>query len=252
MKVIGVTGGVGSGKSRVLAILKEDFGAKIILADEVARQLEEPGQPGLIRLTRYFGKEILEEDGTLDRVRLATIIFRDEKALEAVNRMIHPLVWETIKEMVSSMRTSRNVGMSQNGRLPHTGGKLTAAEESVVTAAALEPAEQIFVPTPALPVTSASIPEAVCLTAVESALFNEQTRSICDQVWLIDTSDENRIRRLMENRGYTREKCISIIKNQKSREEFLEFCDVVINNDGSIEQVRQKVHEQLGKQGISR
>ena len=100
MKVIGVTGGVGSGKSRVLAILKEDFGAKIILADEVARQLEEPGQPGLIRLIRYFGKEILGEDGTLDRVRLATIIFRDEKALEAVNRMIHPLVWETIKEMV--------------------------------------------------------------------------------------------------------------------------------------------------------
>lgn len=202
MKVIGITGGVGSGKSRVLALLEEEFGATVILADEVARQLEEPGQPGLTRLTEYFGREILGEDGHLDRARLAARIFEDTEALEAVNRMIHPLVWENIRDRIAAV------------------------------AAPLE-GEQTALPS---------------LVAIESALFDSRTRSLCQEMWLIDTSDENRISRLMAGRGYSREKCLSIIRNQRSREEFLAFCDVVIDNNGSLEQVRQQIHEQVRKQ----
>ena len=202
MKVIGITGGVGSGKSRVLALLEEEFGATVILADEVARQLEEPGQPGLTRLMEYFGREILGEDGHLDRARLAARIFEDPEALEAVNRMIHPLVWQAIRDRIAAV------------------------------AAPLE-GEQTALPS---------------LVAIESALFDSRTRSLCQEMWLIDTSDENRISRLMAGRGYSREKCLSIIRNQRSREEFLAFCDVVIDNNGSLEQVRQQIHEQVRKQ----
>lgn len=210
MKVIGITGGVGSGKSRVLALLEEEFGASVILADEVARELEEPGQPGLARLTEYFGREILGEDGRLDRARLAARIFEDPEALEAVNRMIHPLVWETIREMVSAAEGCA----ASEGTVP-----LDAEENGVLDS-------------------------RVPMIAIESALFDPRTRSLCQEVWFIDTSDENRISRLMANRGYSREKCLSIIRNQKSREEYLAFCDVVIDNNGSLEQVRQQIRRE--------
>ena len=111
MKVIGITGGVGAGKSRVLALLEEEFGARIILADEVARQLQEPGQPGFVRLLEYFGDGILGKDGRLERAGLAARIFRDQEALEAVNRMIHPLVWQRIQKMAADF-----------GKTPAAGG----------------------------------------------------------------------------------------------------------------------------------
>ena len=67
MKVIGITGGVGAGKSRVMAILKEEYDAWIIQADEVAKDLEEPGQPGYERLLAVFGPSLLAKDRTIDR-----------------------------------------------------------------------------------------------------------------------------------------------------------------------------------------
>lgn len=226
MKVIGITGGVGSGKSRVLALLEEEFGATVILADEVARQLEEPGQPGFARLTEYFGREILGEDGHLDRARLAARIFEDQEALEAVNRMIHPLVWQAIRDRIAAVAAPSEGERTAlpGGGVPLEGEGADAPDETVIP------------------------DQGPSLVAIESALFDSRTRSLCQEMWLIDTSDENRISRLMAGRGYSREKCLSIIRNQRSREEFLAFCDVVIDNNGSLEQVRQQIHEQIRKQ----
>ncbi len=231
MKVIGITGGVGAGKSRVLALLEEEFGAGIILADEVARQLQEPGQPGFVRLLEYFGDGILGEDGRLDRAGLAARIFRDQEALEAVNRMIHPLVWQTIQKMAADF-----------GRPPAAGETVLGDQGAGPQGAGASPAAGGTTPG-----GQGTGPQGagVSLVAVESALFDRESRSLCQELWFIDTSDENRISRLMAGRGYTRERCVSIIKNQKSREEFLAFCDVVIDNNGSLDQVRRQIRRQV-------
>ena len=100
MMVLGLTGGVGAGKSRILELFSEEYGAQVIQADLVARQLEEPGQPGRTGLVILFGNGILQADGTLDRKRFAEQIFENPEALKRVNALIHPLTWNEIKRQI--------------------------------------------------------------------------------------------------------------------------------------------------------
>lgn len=95
--IIGVTGGVGSGKSRVLRILAEEFSAHVISADDVAKELMKPGQEGLRRVAGYLGGAVLNPDGSLNRPAMARIIFSDEEKRRHVNQLIHPLVWEAVQ-----------------------------------------------------------------------------------------------------------------------------------------------------------
>lgn len=90
--VIGITGGVGAGKSQVLSLLKKDFGAEVIAADEVGRELMEPDGACFSAVVELFGSEIVRKDGTLDRQKIAGIIFQDKQMLERQNAIIHPAV----------------------------------------------------------------------------------------------------------------------------------------------------------------
>lgn len=95
-RIIGITGGVGAGKSQVLEILKEDYGANIILSDQVAKDLMEPGREGYERVVAYLGNEILDEKKRINRPRMAEIIFTQEEKRLEVNRLTHPLVWREV------------------------------------------------------------------------------------------------------------------------------------------------------------
>lgn len=97
-KIIGITGGVGAGKSSVLEILRTKFKARVILADLAAHDLMEPGSEGLKKVTEALGTGFLDADGSVDRKALAELIFHNEKALATMNGIIHPLVWETMKK----------------------------------------------------------------------------------------------------------------------------------------------------------
>ena len=97
MRLIGLTGGIGSGKSTVAALLRE-LGATVIDADEATRAVQAPGSPGLKQLVEAFGPEILTPDGALDRPRLAAIAFSDPEARRRLNEIIHPLVREWMAE----------------------------------------------------------------------------------------------------------------------------------------------------------
>ena len=77
--------------------------------------------------------------------------------------------------------------------------------------------------------------------------MQQQSRQLCDTLWYVDASEENRIVRLMENRGYTRERCKNIIRNQPEREAFLALADVVIDNNGTLEETREQIARQLGE-----
>lgn len=100
MKKVGLTGGIGSGKSEVARRLGE-CGAVIIDADKIAREVVEPGTPGLARITEAFGAGVLRADGALDREKLASIVFADQERLATLNEITHPLVGERIEELQS-------------------------------------------------------------------------------------------------------------------------------------------------------
>lgn len=91
MRVIGLTGGIGSGKSTVSALLAER-GAVIIDADAITRELQQPGQPVFEAMVERFGPEIVAADGTLDRAAVANIVFRDEEAKKDLEGIVHPAV----------------------------------------------------------------------------------------------------------------------------------------------------------------
>ena len=96
MKIIGVTGGVGAGKSTVLNYLEKRYGAKLILADLGGHEVMEPGHEAYEQVVKVFGQEIVSEDKTIDRKALGAIVFADEKKRMILNRIIHPAVRQEI------------------------------------------------------------------------------------------------------------------------------------------------------------
>ena len=101
MRIIGLTGGIGSGKSTVSEMLRE-LGAAVVDADAGARAVVEPGQPALAEIREAFGDEVLGPDGGLDRERLATLVFADEDARSRLNAITHPRVREWMAEQVQA------------------------------------------------------------------------------------------------------------------------------------------------------
>ncbi|MFF7329319.1 dephospho-CoA kinase [Streptomyces sp. NPDC090306] len=91
MLSVGLTGGIGAGKSEVSRLLVE-HGAVLVDADRIAREVVEPGTDGLAAITAAFGTEVLAADGSLDRPRLGSVVFADPERLAVLNGIVHPLV----------------------------------------------------------------------------------------------------------------------------------------------------------------
>ncbi|GAA1824951.1 dephospho-CoA kinase [Actinomadura chokoriensis] len=101
MLKVGLTGGIGSGKSEVSARLDER-GAVVIDADKIAREVVEPGTPGLAAVVAEFGEEVLLPSGALDREKVGKIVFADPERLAALNAIVHPLVGERMQELMDA------------------------------------------------------------------------------------------------------------------------------------------------------
>jgi dephospho-CoA kinase len=99
---VGLTGGIGSGKSEVARLLA-DRGAVVIDADALAREVVAPGTPGLARVAAEFGPQVLGPDGALDRARLAAVVFADEAARNRLNRIVHPLIAARTAERLAGL-----------------------------------------------------------------------------------------------------------------------------------------------------
>ena len=108
MKVIGLTGGVGSGKSTVAHILEQDYHAKLLIADDIGYALSLKGAPCFEAITALFSEEygnsVLCENGELNRKKIAGIVFEKKDDLDQMNKIIHPAVKETIKKQISQYR----------------------------------------------------------------------------------------------------------------------------------------------------
>ncbi|HEX2074465.1 MAG TPA: dephospho-CoA kinase [Geodermatophilus sp.] len=97
---IGLTGGIGSGKSTVAALLAAR-GARIVDADVIAREVVAPGTPGLAAVVQAFGKQVLTPDGALNRPALAAVVFADPEARRRLDGIVHPLVRERARQLVA-------------------------------------------------------------------------------------------------------------------------------------------------------
>jgi dephospho-CoA kinase len=139
VRVVGLTGGIGSGKSTVARLLAER-GAIVIDADQVAREIVEPGEPALAEIAAHFGAEVLTEDGALDRPALAAIVFNDADARRDLEAITHPRIGDRIVARLAEIRLGeRSDGASRVVVLDHpllveTGTTQACDDVIVVTA----------------------------------------------------------------------------------------------------------------------
>ncbi len=198
MRFIGITGGVGAGKTAILSYLREKPGVRVMLADEVAHMLMQPGTECFLKLKEAFdGEDIYSENKSFDREKLAAVIFSDDSRRARMNGIVHPAVKEYVKDQY---------------RMEQSKGELSF------------------------------------LFLEAALLIEEHYDAICDELWYIYTSEENRRMRLKESRGYTEERLEGIFASQLKEEEYRRACSVVIDNNGTMEQSFEQIETALRRE----
>lgn len=189
LKLIGLTGGIASGKSTVSCFIKSK-GYAIIDADQIAREVVEKGSLGLNKIANVFGKEILNNDGTLNRRKLRGIVFKDKNALKKLEKITHPLIINKIKESIISLEKDPNIHIA-------------------------------FLDCP--------------------LLFEMSLEDLVDEIWLISTTIENQINRIIDRDDSSISDAKNIINQQLSLDEKASRADVVIENNSSIKSLELKL-----------
>lgn len=111
MLIIGITGGIGSGKTAASDYLAEK-GITVVDADQVSRQIVEPGQPALEQIRAHFGNEVLQSDGRLDRARLREIVFADPEQRRALEAITHPAIGQEIRRQLEASQSPYTILVS--------------------------------------------------------------------------------------------------------------------------------------------
>lgn len=121
MLLVGLTGGIGAGKSTVATLLAER-GAVVIDADSIVRELQRPGTDVFRAIVERFGSQVVATDGTLDRERLADIVFRNDDARSALNAIVHPAVYAEMSERIAAVKDDDKVVVLDIPLLAEAGG----------------------------------------------------------------------------------------------------------------------------------
>ena len=182
--IIGVMGGVGSGKSTVLNYLENNYEANIIEADKVAKEVMLPGNDVYNEIVKTFPEVIA--DNKIDSKKLAEIVFNNKEQLEKLNSITHP---GAVKEIVSRIKSSKN--------------RIIVVESAILLGSGVE--------------------------------------QYCDELWFVFCNRDTRIKRLIQTRGYSKEKCISVIESQPADEECNKVADEFIDNSYSEENTREQI-----------
>lgn len=125
MKVIGITGGVGSGKSEVLRYLKEAYKARVCQMDETAKEIQRKGTDCFDRIVEHFGSRVVSAEGELDRAELSRIVFSDERELGVLNEIVHPEVIRQVRDDIEQKRAQgTELYIVEAALLPDVGSEL--------------------------------------------------------------------------------------------------------------------------------
>lgn len=191
MKIIGLTGGVGAGKSTVLRCLETDWSAYTIQADQVGHRIIEPGERCYDRMTELFGKQIIKNDKTIDRRMVSDVVFGNEEMRLKLNSLLHPAIKAYILEKLEEEQKA--------------GRKIAVVEAAL--------------------------------------LLEDHYDAFCDKIWYVYTEKEIRIKRLMESRGYTRDRAENMIASQASDAFFRKHADFIIENNGDLKEIYRQIEE---------
>jgi|TARA_B110000196_G_scaffold74976_1_gene64376 dephospho-CoA kinase len=183
--IIGLTGGIGSGKTAASDAFKS-LGIDIIDADMSSRRVVERGQPALDDIQDHFGSDILDSENNLDRAKLREIIFQDPKERVWLEELLHPKIAQHIKDQLESSKSPYCV-------------------------------------------------------LVSPLLLETEQKSFCSSVLVVDVPEESQISRTSKRDGVSEEQVKSIIATQINREQRLKQADEIIMNDGSIEELKEKI-----------
>jgi dephospho-CoA kinase len=194
MKVIGLTGGIGSGKSTVGGYLAE-MGAAIIELDKVGHEVMKSGSKTFKEVVSEFGKDILNDRGEIDRARLARIVFHNRQALGRLNRIVHPAIDKIINKRIEEYRR-----------------------------------------------------RGIKVVVLEAAAILEAGRARqADEIWVTTAPEATVLKRLGTRSGYSKEEAEARIRAQISDEERIKHADVVIDNEGSLDEVKARVQEEWAR-----
>ncbi|MEE8414176.1 MAG: dephospho-CoA kinase [Dehalococcoidales bacterium] len=191
MKVIGLTGGIGSGKSTVSQYLAE-FGAMVIDADKVGHEALRTTEVKQ-EIVAAFGREVLTPDGEIDRKKLGAIVFSNPESLSSLNGIMHPRMRAMMVDRIEKCRQ-----------------------------------------------------EGVAVVIVEAAVLLETEAdwtSLVDEIWVTESPEVEVVKRITEQRGLSEEQVLARIHSQLSQEERAKQANVVINNDGNLDEVKAIVKE---------
>jgi dephospho-CoA kinase len=186
---IGLTGGIGCGKSTVTKILAE-LGAVVMDADKIAHSTYAPGGPAYTGVVAAFGKEVLAPDGTVDRTKLGPIVFKEPSKLTKLQEAVWPATKQRIGELIAETRRK-------------------GENKPIVVEAAI--------------------------------LIEAKWQSVFDEVWLITAAKESVIERVERERGLKPEQTEARIRAQLPDEERRKHASVVIENNGTIAQLRDQL-----------
>ena len=195
MKVIGITGEAGSGKTTVTKLYAKSHNAYVILTDEVARELMEPGTECYRRVVEHFGKGILkklpEDNIPIDRGILANIVFNDENELKVLNSIVHSEVVSKVKSIITDINSLNNGGNYDN-------------------------------------IYSVILLESAILFQVDDLV------KLCDEIWYVEARDLDRRERLKRERDYSDERIEAMRISQECIRINKDRCDKIIINDRDI------------------
>ena len=191
MKTIGLTGGIGSGKSTVSQLLGE-LGAFVIDADKVGHEIYLPGKEAWKQVTAAFGQDILASDQTIDRKKLGAIVFGSDDARKKLNSIVHPLMFKDIDYRIKEKRAD-------------------GFTKPIIVEAAI--------------------------------LIEANWLPLANEVWLVVTNKNAVIERVANQRGLSAKDTEARIASQLSDAERRKYATLVIENDGSLEDLKIKVQQ---------
>jgi dephospho-CoA kinase len=189
MTTIGLTGGIGSGKTTVARIL-EELGAIVIHADQVGHDVYRPNTEGWRRVAAAFGTDIIAPDGSIDRKKLGAVVFGHQGARAQLNAIVHPLIHDEIRRRIEAQRAA--------------GATLPIVVEAAV-------------------------------------LIEAKWTSLVDEVWLVTAARPAVIARVSAERGLSAPEVESRIDAQITDAERRQVADLVIENTGSLSELRKAV-----------
>jgi len=191
VKVIGLTGGIGSGKSTVSEYLIKN-GIEVIDADQIGKDIVKPGMKALIEIANVFGEEVILANGSLNREKLGQIVFSDKEKLEKLNSITLKIIKEEIDKQIHN---SKN--------------------DIIVIDAAI--------------------------------LIETKLHETVDEIWLVSIDKQTQIERIKNRNQLNEEEIINRINSQMTNEERKKYANVVLDNQGTVEELYEKVDIEISR-----